>query len=254
MMTCFTLATMMCLTSSCGGGDDSTDILNDTPQNPTDDTHFDLSETALKFVGHWNLQIGGNGHTFTFFPNGMAIRDNKVVGKWQYVADAHILSTTIDLWQFSIIATYDDSWTATTISTETAVKAKKGDSKGFLEGYLAATVFSLKKEDGTFYYPFRLEGEKSASQKIGNSYHDYISQTKQIMSFENVDIQNNRLAATAKVEWETRRSYYADKQQHSFTCTLVVDNPFTNEPVLTISGSSSYAQLAPGTYIGKWRY
>jgi len=256
MMTCFAFGVMLCMTTSCGG-EDGQDILDDTPQNPTDDTNFELSETSLKFVGHWILNIGGSGHTFTFFPNGVAIRDNEVVGKWQYIADAHILSTTIDLWQFSIIATYDDSWTATTISTERAVNAKKGDSDGFLRGYLAAVTFYGKKDDGSTYYPFELEKEKRTKDyyKYSGKYSsEYVYQTKQVMSLKNIEIQNNHISATATVKWETRSSYYSTYKEHSFEGTLVVDNPFTNEPVLTITGSSSHEQLAPGTYTGKWVY
>ena len=217
-------------------------------------TGVSITEDSRFFVGSW--LISGAGGIFTFFPNGKAIEyyNNRLsTGLWSYDSKQNNLLTTIELWQFSITAKFDDAWTGYALNTGKVVKA---DRNNYLNEYIRVVSFSDGTTDPFDMYPI-----------ISSWYSD------PILSFTNIVINDDKITAIAEAEYRYNPSYNMDVvtiHKHP----IVIENPNTDRPILkldkecteikidknhnnnttTVIRTDVTYPLKPGTYQGKWSF
>ena len=242
MLTIAAIAVSIIAVSSCGHDDAEEDIFN--KENPMDDgggTNPSLSAEAQKFIGLWNVGVGNNSHYFIFLPNGRAMRDSQVTGKWTYSPDNKVLITTIDMWSFSILATLEDSWVGTSLNTERAASASKRSDLDYVAEYLK--MLSWKNDNGfdpTVFVSYETDSKGGCSRSI-----EYSDET---LSDKKMSVNFNYYVK----RWSS--GHFGSSNEWQFSGSIVIEKPYSDHPKMIITSDvQDVSPWAPGTYEGIWK-
>lgn len=227
--------------TSCGTDDLEENIPNNG-NSKDDEIDTSLSTNAKKFVGLWYVGVGSNSHDFIFLPNGRAMRDYKIMGKWTYNSDEQLLVTNIDMWSFNISAIFDDSWVGTAINTGRAASARKCSDIDYISAYLKMLSWKDKNGSDPFDYEYT---EKTTHGGINRwvEYSDGIITDKQL---------------TAKFIFYKEHWSSFSSTKYSYPGSIVIEKPYSNSPQLVITSdiigsNSDNIPWAKGTYEGYWK-
>lgn len=234
--------------------------VEETDNRDNGDTGVTITDESRFFVGSWD--IVGTGAVFTFFPNGKALQRNSnslYTGQWSYDSQKDLLLTTIELWQFSITAKFNDAWTGSALNTGKTVKA---DRTNYLNEYNRVVSFS----DGTTN-PFIMAKGYSTGQTIyATTYSDHE------LSFSDIVINDIQINAIAEEKYRYT-SFYRDDIT-IIKRPIIIEYPNTENPILKLDKECTYIvidqehkndttimekrtdiqNLKPGTYQGKWSF